>query len=64
MVSRVLGLAREVLVAAFFGATRTLDAFNVAYTLANDLGVAVAPDCDHLPGHRVEHLACEFSVIN
>ena len=20
------------------------------------LGVAVAPDCDHLPGHRVEHL--------
>ena len=35
LVSRVLGLAREVLVAAFFGATRTLDAFNVAYTLAN-----------------------------
>ena len=35
LVSRVLGLAREVLVAAFFGATRSLDAFNVAYTLAN-----------------------------
>ena len=35
LVSRVLRLAREVLVAAFFGATRTLDAFNVAYTLAN-----------------------------
>ena len=35
LVSRVLGLAREVLVAVFFGATRSLDAFNVAYTLAN-----------------------------
>ena len=35
LVSRVLGLAREVVVAAFFGATRSLDAFNVAYTLAN-----------------------------
>ncbi len=35
MISRILGLAREVMVAALFGATRTLDAFNVAYTLAN-----------------------------
>lgn len=35
LVSRVLGLVREVVVAAFFGATRSLDAFNVAYTLAN-----------------------------
>jgi putative peptidoglycan lipid II flippase len=34
-VSRVLGLAREVVTAAFFGASRELDAFNVAYTLAN-----------------------------
>jgi len=33
--SRILGLAREVLTAAFFGATRQLDAFLVAYTLAN-----------------------------
>jgi putative peptidoglycan lipid II flippase len=33
--SRVLGLAREVLTAALFGATRQLDAFLVAYTLAN-----------------------------
>lgn len=33
--SRVLGLAREVVVAAFFGATGRMDAFNVAYTLAN-----------------------------
>ena len=33
--SRVLGLVREVVVAAFFGATRSMDAFNVAYTLAN-----------------------------
>lgn len=35
MISRILGLAREVMVAALFGATRTLDAFNVAYTLSN-----------------------------
>ena len=33
--SRILGLVREVVVAAFFGATRSMDAFNVAYTLAN-----------------------------
>ena len=33
--SRILGLVREVVVAAFFGASRGLDAFNVAYTLAN-----------------------------
>lgn len=33
--SRVLGLLREVLTAGFFGATRSLDAFYVAYTLAN-----------------------------
>ena len=35
LLSRILGLAREVVVAAFFGATRSMDAFNVAYTLAN-----------------------------
>lgn len=35
LLSRILGLAREVLVAAFFGATRYMDAFNVAYTLSN-----------------------------
>ncbi len=35
LVSRVLGLAREIVTAAFFGATGCLDAFNVAYTLAN-----------------------------
>ena len=35
LMSRVLGLVREVVVAAFFGASRGLDAFNVAYTLAN-----------------------------
>ena len=35
LASRVLGLLREVLTAAYFGATRTLDAYNVAYTLAN-----------------------------
>ena len=35
LMSRVLGLAREILVAAFFGATRSMDAFNVAYTLSN-----------------------------
>jgi putative peptidoglycan lipid II flippase len=34
-VSRILGLAREVVTAAFFGASGRLDAFNVAYTLAN-----------------------------
>ena len=34
-VSRVLGLVREVVTAAFFGASAQLDAFNVAYTLAN-----------------------------
>ncbi|MDR2523782.1 MAG: murein biosynthesis integral membrane protein MurJ, partial [Synergistaceae bacterium] len=34
-ISRVLGLAREVLTAALFGASGQLDAFNVAYTLAN-----------------------------
>ena len=34
-VSRILGLAREVVTAAFFGASAQLDAFNVAYTLAN-----------------------------
>ena len=35
LISRVLGLAREVMVAALFGATKAMDAFNVAYTLAN-----------------------------
>jgi putative peptidoglycan lipid II flippase len=35
LVSRVLGLAREVMVAALFGATRALDAFYISYTLAN-----------------------------
>jgi putative peptidoglycan lipid II flippase len=34
-VSRVLGLVREVVTAAFFGVSSQLDAFNVAYTLAN-----------------------------
>lgn len=33
--SRVLGLIREMLTASFFGATRELDAFYVAFTLAN-----------------------------
>lgn len=33
--SRILGLLREVLTAAFFGATRQLDAFNIAFTMAN-----------------------------
>ncbi len=33
--SRILGLAREILVAAYFGATGSMDAFNVAYTLSN-----------------------------
>ena len=35
MISRVLGLLREMSIAAFFGATWQLDAFFVAYTLAN-----------------------------
>ena len=35
LASRVLGLVREMLTAALFGATRQLDAFYVAYTLAN-----------------------------
>lgn len=35
LVSRVLGLVREMLTAALFGATRQLDAFFVAYTLSN-----------------------------
>jgi putative peptidoglycan lipid II flippase len=35
LASRVLGLLREILTASFFGATRLLDAYYVAYTLAN-----------------------------
>lgn len=35
LMSRILGLVREILVAAIFGATRSMDAFNVAYTLSN-----------------------------
>ncbi len=35
MLSRILGLAREIVTAAFFGATRYMDAFNIAYTLSN-----------------------------
>jgi putative peptidoglycan lipid II flippase len=35
LASRVLGLAREIITAAFFGASRQIDAFNIAYTLAN-----------------------------
>lgn len=35
LTSRILGLIRETIIAAFFGATRQLDAFLVAYTLAN-----------------------------
>lgn len=35
LASRVLGLLREILTAGFFGATRSLDAFYVSYTLAN-----------------------------
>lgn len=35
LASRILGLVREMLTAALFGATRKLDAFYVAYTLAN-----------------------------
>lgn len=33
--SRILGLLREIITAALFGATRQLDAFFVAYTLSN-----------------------------
>ncbi|EFC91913.1 integral membrane protein MviN [Dethiosulfovibrio peptidovorans DSM 11002] len=33
--SRILGLAREIITAALFGASRSLDAFYIAYTLAN-----------------------------
>lgn len=35
LASRILGLVREMITAAFFGATRQLDAFYIAYTLAN-----------------------------
>ncbi|EHM09690.1 integral membrane protein MviN [Thermanaerovibrio velox DSM 12556] len=35
LASRVLGLVREMITAAVFGATRQLDSFYVAYTLAN-----------------------------
>ncbi len=35
LASRILGLIREILTAAYFGATAQLDAFYVAYTLAN-----------------------------
>lgn len=35
LASRLLGLVREMITAAVFGATRQLDAFYVAYTLAN-----------------------------
>ncbi|MCE5201886.1 MAG: murein biosynthesis integral membrane protein MurJ [Synergistaceae bacterium] len=35
LASRILGLAREMLTAALFGATRQLDSFYIAYTLAN-----------------------------
>lgn len=35
LMSRILGLVREILVAAFFGATKSMDAFNIAYTLSN-----------------------------
>ena len=35
LASRVLGLVREIITAAIFGASRSLDAFYVAYTLAN-----------------------------
>ncbi len=35
LLSRFLGLAREIITAALFGATRQLDAFYIAYTLAN-----------------------------
>lgn len=35
LASRLLGLLREVMTASLFGATRSLDAFYVSYTLAN-----------------------------
>ncbi len=35
LASRVLGLIREIITAAWFGASGVLDAFNVAFTLAN-----------------------------
>lgn len=35
LASRVLGLLREILTASYFGATKSLDAFYVSYTLAN-----------------------------
>ena len=35
LLSRILGLVREIVIAAFFGATRSMDAFNIAYTLSN-----------------------------
>ena len=35
LASRVLGLVREIVTAAWFGASGALDAFNVAFTLAN-----------------------------
>ena len=35
MVSRITGLAREVLIARYFGATAWTDAFNVAFRLPN-----------------------------
>ncbi len=35
LMSRILGLVREIVVAAFFGASKSMDAFNVAYTLSN-----------------------------
>jgi putative peptidoglycan lipid II flippase len=33
--SRILGLLREIMIAAYFGATAKLDAFNIAYTISN-----------------------------
>ena len=33
--SRILGLLREIMTAAYFGASAQLDAFNIAYTLSN-----------------------------
>lgn len=35
LASRILGLVREIVTAAWFGASAALDAFNVAFTLAN-----------------------------
>jgi putative peptidoglycan lipid II flippase len=35
LTSRLLGLLREILTASYFGATRSLDAYYAAYTLAN-----------------------------